>query len=1040
MGSVRERMAQFERRPGVGGELDSTRLSRMNSATSDIARRISLLEVPTSRHVPSAGLKAAAEAVTPPPQAAPRHPRGVFLPLHVRTPETSPRGGSARPLDADDSPRAAPGFKKGWRIASPKSPAAAAAPLADAASSYELGAAFRSCELNNEGTIPVRELGFGLAVLVGASLHPSEPEAALHAAGLRDATRLTLEQFGSCARELGRARREAAAAAGVQRRLTAVHATATARDENAEPAGFNVGARLGRAPALGGGGGGGNAAKPQPGARPAKELSSQLLKVHSMHAGTVHSFAQEEAAAFSRYLSAALSDDSDVSELLPISSDPASLELFEKVRDGVLLCKLVNLAQPDAIDERAINTTRRLRAAAGSGGGGAMPAAGGETAVPPAAPRLSLFQLTENHNLAISAAKAIGCHVINIDASDMLSGTPHLVLGLMWQLVKMALLASVNLSAHPGLAVLLRDGEQLSEFSELCAEHVLLRWLNWHLDEAGRAERVRNFGKDIADSVAYTVLLHRICPESVGASLAPLDEPDAYARAEAVVETAARLGDVSFAISARDITAGNEKLNLAFVAALFNAAPGLALISADEAAKLAALRAAEEDAAAAAAIAASLVATSATLERAAQPVSGLGGVLHARAAAERERLLEESREERAFRMWLNSLGIDRFVGYLFDDCRDGAVLLQAMDVLKPSIVRWRARVNRRPRTVYEIVENANYAVEICAQPELVDAAGAAAARAAAQEADALAAHAPRASLGGGRLRDEGGRMSYGCGALPGAGGGFGAPGAPPGGAAGDGFGLSLVGVGGKDLHDGNRMYILAVIWQLMRYHLLHFIALSFEQAAIKKRARDLAPREGVDGAEAFGARAGALPPPPPPPVDVGSLSPPPPFGAGVATNGLLSPGAHAAADAAARREAAAAARAAAAPRAPGYEPITEEDVLRWANEAVARAGSTRRIDSFRERSLCTGRFLIELLAAVEPRSVDPSLVQPVEWDLVKGAEADACALNAKYAISVARKMGAAVFCLWEDVVEVRPKLVFAFVAALMARQLELQLD
>ncbi|KAJ1616401.1 hypothetical protein T492DRAFT_850846 [Pavlovales sp. CCMP2436] len=43
-----------------------------------------------------------------------------------------------------------------------------------------------------------------------------------------------------------------------------------------------------------------------------------------------------------------------------------------------------------------------------------------------------------------------------------------------------------------------------------------------------------------------------------------------------------------------------------------------------------------------------------------------------------------------------------------------------------------------------------------------------------------------------------------------------------------GFGLSLlekelVGVGGKDLYDGNRTYILAVIWQLMRFHLLNFI-------------------------------------------------------------------------------------------------------------------------------------------------------------------------------------------------------------------------
>ena len=37
----------------------------------------------------------------------------------------------------------------------------------------------------------------------------------------------------------------------------------------------------------------------------------------------------------------------------------------------------------------------------------------------------------------------------------------------------------------------------------------------------------------------------------------------------------------------------------------------------------------------------------------------------------------DSREERAFRMWINSLGIDTYVNSLFDDVRDGVLLLQA---------------------------------------------------------------------------------------------------------------------------------------------------------------------------------------------------------------------------------------------------------------------------------------------------------------------------------------------------------------------------
>ena len=37
----------------------------------------------------------------------------------------------------------------------------------------------------------------------------------------------------------------------------------------------------------------------------------------------------------------------------------------------------------------------------------------------------------------------------------------------------------------------------------------------------------------------------------------------------------------------------------------------------------------------------------------------------------------------------------------------------------------------------------------------------------------------------------------------------------------------------------------------------------------------------------------------------------------------------------------------------------------------------------------------------------------------------------RYAISVARKLGATVFCSWEDIVEVKPKMTMVFTAALM---------
>ena len=35
-------------------------------------------------------------------------------------------------------------------------------------------------------------------------------------------------------------------------------------------------------------------------------------------------------------------------------------DLYEKMDDGILLCKMINLAAPDTIDERVINTGKNI--------------------------------------------------------------------------------------------------------------------------------------------------------------------------------------------------------------------------------------------------------------------------------------------------------------------------------------------------------------------------------------------------------------------------------------------------------------------------------------------------------------------------------------------------------------------------------------------------------------------------------------------------------------------------------------------------------
>lgn len=56
----------------------------------------------------------------------------------------------------------------------------------------------------------------------------------------------------------------------------------------------------------------------------------------------------------------------------------------------------------------------------------------------------------ENLNLSLNSASAIGCHVVNIGAEDLKEGRQHLVLGLLWQVIKIGLFADIELSRNEG--------------------------------------------------------------------------------------------------------------------------------------------------------------------------------------------------------------------------------------------------------------------------------------------------------------------------------------------------------------------------------------------------------------------------------------------------------------------------------------------------------------------------------------------------------------------------------------------------------------
>ncbi|XP_015235210.1 PREDICTED: plastin-3-like [Cyprinodon variegatus] len=355
--------------------------------------------------------------------------------------------------------------------------------------------------------------------------------------------------------------------------------------------------------------------------------------------GTQHSYSEEERYAFVNWINTALEKDPDCQHVLPM--DPNTDSLFATVGDGIVLCKMINLSVPDTIDERTINKKK-----------------------------LTPFTTQENLNLALNSASAIGCHVVNIGALDLKEGKPHLVLGLLWQIIKIGLFADIELSRNEALAALLRDGETLEDLMKLSPEELLLRWANFHLENAGW-QKINNFSSDIKDSRAYFHLLNQISPKGteedqprIDINMAGFSERDDLKRAEAMLQQADRLGCRQF-VTPTDVVSGNPKLNLAFVANLFNKYPALT-------------KPENED-----------------ID---------WGLLEG-----------ETREERTFRNWMNSLGVNPTVNHLYVDLQDAMVILQLYERIKVE-VDWNNKVNKPPYpklgTNMKKLENCNYAVEL----------------------------------------------------------------------------------------------------------------------------------------------------------------------------------------------------------------------------------------------------------------------------------------------------------------------------------------
>ena len=84
------------------------------------------------------------------------------------------------------------------------------------------------------------------------------------------------------------------------------------------------------------------------------------------------------------------------------------------------------------------------------------------------------------------------------------------------------------------------------------------------------------------------------------------------------------------------------------------------------------------------------------------------------------------------------------------------------------------------------------------------------------------------------------------------------------------------------------------------------------------------------------------------------------------------------------------------------------------------------ISSFQDPVISDSRVICDLVDSIKPISIN--------YDLLKSDTAYEAKLdNARYALSAARKIGARVFALPEDIVEVKQKMVMTIFATLMIK-------
>ena len=83
-----------------------------------------------------------------------------------------------------------------------------------------------------------------------------------------------------------------------------------------------------------------------------------------------------------------------------------------------------------------------------------------------------------------------------------------------------------------------KENEEIGDLLKLSPEELLLRWFNYHLENAGHNRKVTNFSTDLQDAENYTILLNQL-DKSCSKEGLNMSKED---RAEKVLEDSNKIG------------------------------------------------------------------------------------------------------------------------------------------------------------------------------------------------------------------------------------------------------------------------------------------------------------------------------------------------------------------------------------------------------------------------------------------------------------------------------------------------------------------